>query len=85
MADVDTFNEGFDLGLAKKHPKKKAAKEAEKIGLGGVAAIPRSYKKGGTVKRSGYARVHRGELVLTKAQAKKHFKKTGRKKVSSKG
>jgi hypothetical protein len=84
MANVDTFNEGFDLGLGKKPPKKKAAKKAAETGVGGVA-IPRSYKKGGAVKRTGIARVHRGELVLTKAQAKKYGRKSARKKVSSKG
>jgi hypothetical protein len=84
MANVETFNEGFDLGLGKKPPKKKAAKKAEETGIGGVA-IPRSYKKGGTVKRSGYGRLHRGEVVLTKAQVKKRFKKSARKRVSSKG
>jgi len=31
-----------------------------------------SFKKGGKVKRTGMAKVHRGERILTKAQAKKY-------------
>lgn len=34
-------------------------------------ASPPSFKKGGTVKKSGLAMVHKGEKVLTKAQQKK--------------
>jgi hypothetical protein len=30
------------------------------------------YKKGGTVKKTGLAKVHKGERVLTKKQAKKY-------------
>ncbi len=34
-----------------------------------------SYKKGGKVKKTGLAKLHKGELVLTKKQAKKLKKK----------
>lgn len=34
-----------------------------------------SYKKGGTVKKTGLARLHRGERVLTKKQARKYPRK----------
>lgn len=34
-------------------------------------AQPSSYKKGGKVKKTGMAKVHKGERVLTKAQTKK--------------
>jgi len=45
-----------------------------------ASAAPPSYKRGGKVKRSGKARVHKGERVLTKAQAKRYEKrKRGRK------
>jgi len=37
--------------------------------LGAVNAIP-SFKKGGKVKKTGLAKLHRGEVVLTAAQAK---------------
>lgn len=33
------------------------------------------YKKGGVVKKTGPAKVHKGERVLTKAQAKKYSRK----------
>jgi len=33
-------------------------------------AYPSSYKKGGKVKKTGFAKVHKGEVVLTKKQAK---------------
>lgn len=38
-------------------------------------ANPVLYKKGGKVKRGGIALVHKGERVLTKAQAKKYGKR----------
>lgn len=34
-------------------------------------ASPKSYKRGGKVKKTGYAKVHKGEKVLTKKQAKR--------------
>ncbi len=34
-------------------------------------ALPSTYKKGGRVKKTGYAKVHKGERVLTKRQAKR--------------
>lgn len=40
-------------------------------------ASPGSYKKGGKVKRSGMAKVHKGERVLTTNQAKKMAQKGG--------
>lgn len=39
-----------------------------------VEAVAGSYKKGGLVKRTGLAKVHRGEVVLSVAQ-KKSLKK----------
>jgi hypothetical protein len=36
---------------------------------------PGSYKKGGKVKKTGIAKVHKGERVLTKKQTKKFDKK----------
>ncbi len=41
--------------------------------LKGIAS-PDSYKRGGTVKRTGMAKVHKGERVLTKRQAKRYRK-----------
>lgn len=38
-------------------------------------AEPDAYLKGGTVRKSGMAKVHKGEKVLTKAQAKQFGKK----------
>ena len=38
-------------------------------------ADPSSYKKGGVVKKSGMAKVHKGERVLTKTQAKSYSSK----------
>jgi hypothetical protein len=37
---------------------------------GAVAASPPSFAKGGKVKRTGVAKVHKGEVVLTAAKAK---------------
>lgn len=38
----------------------------------GPPAKPGSYKKGGKVKKTGIAKVHKGERVLTKKQTKKY-------------
>ena len=38
-------------------------------------AVPSSLRKGGKIKKTGYAKVHRGERVLTKSQAKKYRKR----------
>ena len=39
------------------------------------------YKKGGMVKKTGPAKVHKGERVLTKRQAKRYNSKSPRKRV----
>jgi len=50
------------------------------------AASPSSYKKGGKVKKTGVARVHKGETVLTAKEAKKYAKKKGsQKRIYCKG
>lgn len=41
-------------------------------------AEPDSYKRGGQVKKSGMAKVHKGERVLTKSQNKRYSKKSGK-------
>lgn len=45
-------------------------------------AKPNSYKKGGKVKKSGMAKVHKNERVLTVKQTKKFEKKGGLSKLS---
>jgi len=45
-----------------------------------TAAEPDSYKKGGKVRKTGIARVHRGERVLTVKQTKKADRKMARKR-----
>jgi len=80
MANADAFNAGFGIG-------KKDAAKGKKDGEGsGLFAKPKSFKKGGKVKKTGIARVHKGEVVLTAAEAKKCSgkKKGTHKKVSSK-
>lgn len=46
-------------------------KNGQVEGYSGAGAIPYSYHKGGLVKKSGIAKVKKGERVLTKAQQKK--------------
>lgn len=46
--------------------------QSEQSGRGGYEkAIPDKYSKGGEVKKTGMALVHKGERVLTKRQAKR--------------
>jgi hypothetical protein len=40
---------------------------------------PGEFKRGGTVRKGGRAKVHKGERVLTKRQAKRYGRKRGRK------
>jgi hypothetical protein len=66
-----------------------AGKSAWSVGFGSKTTKS-SYKKGGKVKKTGMAKVHKGEIVLTAAQAKMCAQKAGkgkgktRKKVSAK-
>ena len=104
MANVDTFNEGWDAGSKGNGgiKPKKAPKPIGKIttsdgqtltptspsrdfGSFTPKAEPRTFKKGGKVKKTGFAKVHAGEVVLTAKQAKKVHKKSFRKRVASKG
>ena len=39
---------------------------------------PFSFKRGGKVRKTGLAKVHKGEVVLTKRQAKSHRKSRGK-------
>ncbi len=94
MANADAWAAGWALGSKKKSKGKSrsskdgAGKSAQSAGLGSKAAKSSSYKKGGKVKKTGMAKVHKGEIVLTAAQAKmcaqKASKGKTRKKVSPK-
>jgi len=84
MANADAFSGGFGAG---KGAALKNKKPGESSGIFTKPASPSSYHKGGKVKKSGVAKVLKGEVVLTKAQAKKYSakKKETRKRVASKG
>jgi hypothetical protein len=73
---------------AQKRGKVAAAKEKAGAG-GGAPSIPGtvtesadtdSYKRGGKVKRTGLAKLHKGERVLTTAQAKRYKRRGGSKR-----
>jgi hypothetical protein len=81
MANADAFNSGFDAGMGKKSKKKKKSELLKQPTPAGIAD-PSAYKKGGKVKKTGVALVHKGECVLTAKQAKK--KAHGRKRVAGK-
>ena len=90
MANADAFNSGFDAGQGKKSKSGKTGKNetsGSKNAMPNGAAVPGEFKHGGKVKKTGLAKVHKGEIVLTAAQAKaklgkKRSKKSSRKKVS---
>jgi SLT domain-containing protein len=63
------------LKSAEKIPANKASDEASSSHEGGAVA---SYKKGGKVKRTGLARLHKGEQVLKRSTAKKYRKRRGK-------
>jgi hypothetical protein len=81
MANAEAFQSGFGLG---KDTALKNKKLGEKSGIFTKLASPPSFKKGGKVKRTGMAKVHQGEVVLTKSQAKKYSAKGTRKRTKSK-
>ena len=76
MANADAFMGGFSAGSGKDKDKKKDDDKTD-------FAHPKQYKKGGMVKKTGMALVHKGELVLTAAKAK-HMKKGTRKRAATK-
>jgi len=93
MANADAFNSGFDAATGGKSKKtKKQPKDVKKIttddgdtlypSASVNSAVPKGFKKGGKVKKTGVALVHKGERVLTAKQAKK--KAHGRKRVAGK-
>ncbi len=59
-----------------------ASQESDRASDIAQSIRPVSYKRGGTVKRTGLARVHKGELVIPRGKvkrAKKAMRKAGRK------
>ena len=62
---VKTIKQGAQMLVGKKLGRALHGKA-----MGAVAAIPSAYKKGGLVKRTGRAKVHKGEAVLTKSAVK---------------
>lgn len=84
MANQEAFQKGFDQGMGKSTGKKDDI--PAKLGtMLTPAAHPKIYKKGGKVKKTGLALVHKNEVVLTAKQAKKAGKNKTRKRTASKG
>lgn len=73
---------GVGTKIMQKLGERKAAKKQEtqynSSGSGvdsSLTADPPSYKRGGKVRKTGIAKVHKGERVLTKKQQKKYLSK----------
>ena len=81
MANQAAFQAGIDRGEGGKKKQKSGGKPDTDTGDFGIAAvakaIPGSFKHGGKVRKTGFAKVHKGEEVLTKAQRKKVARKRG--------
>jgi hypothetical protein len=60
---------------AKSTPSKEDS--SEKPSYGGTNTTGQNYKRGGKVRKTGLAKVHAGERVLTKKQAKRYRKQMG--------
>jgi hypothetical protein len=74
-------------GIQKKKDKDKAApklqtfeKPTSDSSTGETHADPGEFKRGGKVRKTGMAKVHKGEKVLTKRQAKRMERKRGGRK-----
>ena len=65
LAWVGTVKTGYHALMGKD-----LSKAVNKRAVGAVEASPSSYKKGGKVKRTGKALVHKGEVVLTASKVK---------------
>ena len=91
MGAFGGFLSGFQGGKKNDTVKKLKDKFGNKKGPGGsnaakgtsademgaeTSGVP-SYKKGGKVRKTGLARLHKGERVLNKLQAKRYSKKRG--------
>ena len=61
---VDTIKKGYTALAGKDLARAVSARASEAV------AAPAAYKKGGVVKKTGRALVHKGEVVLTVAQRK---------------
>jgi hypothetical protein len=61
---INTLKKGYNALLGKE-----LAGAVNKKAVGLVGAIP-SFKKGGKMRKTGLARLHAGEVVLTATQAK---------------
>ena len=95
MANDEAWQAGMNIAAGSKYRKGKSSDGGKKNYSDPIGQIttsdgakltpskPMAFKKGGKVKKTGVALVHKGEVVLTKAEAKKH-KKTSRKRVASK-
>jgi hypothetical protein len=86
MANAAAFQKGFDEGRGKA-PKGNGKSKLLKQPAPSDVANPNEFKHGGKVKKTGYAKVHKNEIVLTAAQAKaklgkKSSRKSSRKKTS---
>ncbi len=73
---------GVGTKVAQKLGENKAKKQQTSYNSSGsgvdsslITADPPSYKRGGKVKKTGLAKVHRGERILTKSQQKKCLSK----------
>jgi len=62
---VGTVKSGYHALMGKD-----LSRAVNKRAVGAVEASPSSYKKGGKVKRTGKALVHKGEVVLTASKVK---------------
>ena len=86
MANDAAWQAGVDIATKQKDDKKKKSDLLHQPTPAGVAN-PSSFKKGGKVKKTGVAKVHKHEVVLTAKQAKQYGKKKAstKKRVASKG
>jgi hypothetical protein len=92
MANQEAWAAGWAKGSEKESKGKDknsssagdSGKSAWSIGFDSKAAKPSSYKKGGKVKKTGTAKVHKGEIVLTAAQAKMCAQKADKRKAGGK-
>ena len=89
MANDEAWQTGWNQGQGKKNPKKMPKAVGQVTTSDGQTlyptAMPKQFKKGGKVKKTGVALVHKNERVLTAKETKKYKKDSAKKRVASKG
>ena len=81
---TDTIASGARNLMGKQVSRSLSGATANQIKMAGTVPLVGMYKKGGTVKKTGIALVHKGELIIPASKVKSVKKKTYEKEINNK-